>query len=68
MRSSSLPVVKKEFEEKNELINPIDRVEPVDAPIDMAVCRKRLRWAQQTLQDVEGYEAPHGTYRESKRP
>ena len=34
----------------------------------MAVSQKRTIWAQQALQDVEGHEAPHGTYRESKRP
>ena len=34
----------------------------------MAVRWKRPRWAQQTLQDAEGHKAPHGTFRESKRP
>ena len=52
----------------NKPIGSIDPVEPDDAPIDMAVSRKRPRWAQQTLQDAEGHEAPHGTFRESKRP
>ena len=46
MRSSPSPEVKKESEEKNELIDPIDPVEPVDAPTDMAVSRKRPRLAQ----------------------
>ena len=52
----------------NKPISPIDPVEPDDAPTDMAVSRKRPRWAQQTLQDAEGHEAPHGTFRKSKRP
>ena len=34
----------------------------------MIVSRKRPRWAQQTLQDAKGHEAPHGTFRESKKP
>ena len=34
----------------------------------MAVSQKRPRWAQETLQDVEGHETPHGTSREIKRP
>ena len=67
MRSSPPPVVQREFP-KEELIDSIDPVEPVDAPTDMAVSRKRPRWAQQTLQDAEGHKAPHGIYRESKRP
>ena len=37
MRSSSPPDVKRDSEEKNELIDPIDLVEPVDAPTDIAV-------------------------------
>ena len=37
MRSSSPPEVMRESEEKNEPIDPIDLVEPVDAPTDMAV-------------------------------
>ena len=52
----------------NKPISPIDPVEPDDAPTDITISRKRPRWAQQTLQDVEGHEAPHGTFRESKRP
>ena len=52
MRSSPPPEVKRESEEKNELIDPIDPVEPVDAPTDIAVSLKRPRWAQQTLQDA----------------
>ena len=52
----------------NEPIDPIDLVEPVDAPTDMAGSRKRPRWAQQTLQDVEGNKAPHRIHQEIKRP
>ena len=68
MRSSLPSEVQREFEEKNEPIDPIDPVEPVDAPTDMAVSRKRPRWAQETLQDDEGHKAPHEIHRESKRP
>ena len=68
MRSSPPLVVKREFEEKNQPINPIDPVKPVNAPSYMIVSRKRPRWAQETLEDAEGHEAPHDTYRESKRP
>ena len=68
MRSYPPPKVKRESEERNEPISPIDPIEPDDAPTDMVVSRKRPRWAQQTLQDAEGHEAPHGIHRESKRP
>ena len=53
---------------KDEPIDPIDPVELDDAPTDMEVSQKRPRWAQQTLHDVEGHEAPRGIHRESKRP
>ena len=46
MRSSPPPEIKRESEENNELIDPID---PVDAPIDMAVSWKRSRWEKHTL-------------------
>ena len=39
-------------------INPIDLVEPDDAPIDMTPSRKRPRWAQHILQNAEGHETP----------
>ena len=68
MRSSPPTKLKSLSEEQNEPINSIDPVEPVDAPTDMAVSRKRPRWAQQTLQDVEGHKAPHGIHQESKIP
>ena len=67
MRSSP-PLVQNKLVERDEPIDPIDPVATVDIPQDMAVSRKRPRWAQQTLQDGEGHEAPHGTFRESKRP
>ena len=68
MRSYPPLEIKREYEERNKLIGPIDPVEPDDAPTDMAVSRKRPRWAQQTLQDANGHKAPHGIHRESKRP
>ena len=37
MRSSSPPNIKRESEERNQLIGPIDPVDPDDAPTDMAV-------------------------------
>ena len=52
MRSSPPPNIKREFEEMNKLISPIDLVEPDDAPTDMAVSRKRPRWARQILQKL----------------
>ena len=58
MRSSP-PPVQNDLAEKDEPINPIDPVTTVDIPKDMAVSWKRPRWAQQTLQDAEGHEAPH---------
>ena len=61
MRSSPSPV-QKELARKDETIDPIDLVATVDIPEDMTVGRKRPRWAQHTLQDVEGHEAPHGTF------
>ena len=44
----------------NKPISSIDPVEPDDAPIDMAVSRKRSRWAQQILWNAEEHETPHG--------
>ena len=32
-------------------------------PQDMAVSRKRPRWARKILQNAEEHEAPHGAYR-----
>ena len=37
MRSSPPPEIKREYEESNEPIGPIDPVETDDAPIDMEV-------------------------------
>ena len=62
MRSSPPPEMKREFEERNESISPIDPVEPNDAPTDMAVSRKRPKWARQILQNAEEHETPHGAY------
>jgi hypothetical protein len=52
-------------------IDPIDFVDPValvDVLIDIVVGQKRPTWTRQTLQEVERHVAPHGTFRESKRP
>ena len=43
MRSSPPLEIKREYEERNKLIRPIDPVEPDNAPTDMAVSRKRPR-------------------------
>jgi hypothetical protein len=51
-----------------EPIDPIDLVAPVNVSRDIAVGRKILAWAHQTLQEAEGHATPHGTFRESKRP
>ena len=67
MRSSS-SLVQNKLAGKDEPINPIDPVMTIDILEDVSIGRKRRRWAQQTLQDVEGHEAPHGCFRESKRP
>ena len=45
MRSSPPLEVKRESEDRNELISPIDPVKPDDAPTDMGVSRKRSKWA-----------------------
>ena len=44
----------------NKPISSIDPVEPDDAPTDMAISRKRPRWAQQILQNAKEHETPHG--------
>ena len=59
---SSPPPVQNELLEKDEPIDPINPVVTIDIPKDMAVSRKRPKWAQHTLQDAEGHEAPHGTF------
>jgi hypothetical protein len=40
----------------------------LDLTRDVAITRKRPTWLCDTLQDVEGHETPHGTFRERKRP
>ena len=67
-RRSSSPPIQDELEKKDEPTNSIDPVTTVDIPKDMAVSRKIPKWEQQTLQDAERYEAPHGSLRERKRP
>ena len=67
MRSFPCPEIKREYEERDP-ISPIDQVEPINSPIDIPVIRIIPRWAQQTLQDVEAHQAPHGIHRERKRP
>jgi hypothetical protein len=62
------PAVQKETIEPIDPIDPVDSVAPVDVPRDIAAGRKRLAWAHQTLQEAEGHAAPHGTFRERKRP
>ena len=52
MRSSLPPNIKKEFEEMNKTISPIDPFEPDYAPKDMGVSWKRPRWARQILQKL----------------
>ena len=43
----------------NKSISSVDPVKQDDAPTDMAVSRKRPRWAQQILHDAEEHETPH---------
>ena len=47
----------------NKPTSPIDPVELDEFPTDMAVNRKRPKWARQILQNVEHHEALHGVYR-----
>ena len=61
IRSSPSPI-QNALARKDEPIDPIDLVATVDIPEDITVSRKRPRWVQQTLQDAEGHEAPHGTF------
>ena len=49
-------------------IDPIDHVAPVNVSRDISVGQKILAWDHQTLQEAEGHVAPHGTFRERKRP
>jgi hypothetical protein len=49
-------------------IDIIDPVAPVDVPRDIAVGQKRPTWSCQTLQEVEGYANPRGTFQVRKRP
>ena len=60
MRSSPPPEFKREIEERNKPIGPIDLVELDDAPSYMAVIRKRARWAQQILQNAKEHETLYG--------
>ena len=61
MRSSPSPV-QNELVGKDEPIDPIDPVTTIDIPEDMTINQKRHKWEQQTLQDAEGHESPHGTF------
>ena len=58
----SPPQAQREITQKNEPIDTIDPVETTDDPRDIAITYKRPRWVQQTLQDAEEHEAPHGTF------
>jgi hypothetical protein len=49
-------------------IDPVDPIAPVDVPRDIVLVRKIPTWARRNLQEVEGYVAPHGTFRLSKIP
>ena len=64
MRSSPSPV-QNELAGKDEPIDPVMTVEILE---DVTIGLKRPIWEKQTLQDVEGHEAPCATFRESKRP
>jgi hypothetical protein len=39
-----------------------------ERPVDALINLKIPSWLQNTLQEVEGHEAPNGSFRESKRP
>ena len=47
--------------------DPIDPVEPVRRR-DVVVAKWRPAWLSDTLQEEEKHVAPHGTFRESRRP
>ena len=50
---------------QREIVDPIDLIDPI-APVNVSryivVGWKILAWARQTLQEVEGHTAPHGTF------
>ena len=48
--------------------DPSDPVAPVNVSKDIAVGRKILAWARQTLQEEEGHAAHRGTFRQTERP
>jgi hypothetical protein len=54
--------------QRKTIIDPIDVVDPVDVPRDIAVVHKSPAWARHTLQEAEGHATPRGTFRERKRP
>jgi hypothetical protein len=41
---------------------------PIDVPKDIVVGQKRPTWSHETPQEAERHAAPHGTFRERKRP
>ena len=62
------PIVQRETFEPIDPIDHVDLVAPVDVPRDIAVGRKRSAWACHTLEEEEGYAAPHGTFRKRNIP
>jgi hypothetical protein len=40
----------------------------VDGLRDVAVIKRKPAWLRNTLQEAEKHVAPHGTFRESKKP
>jgi hypothetical protein len=48
--------------QRETTIVPVNPVDLVDVPRDIAVGHKMPYWAQKTLQEVEGHAAPRGTF------
>jgi hypothetical protein len=68
IHSSPSAVQRETYISPDEPIAPVDPVAPSNIPRDIAIRHKRPTWARKTLQEAEGYKAPQGTTRESKRP
>lgn len=62
------PEIQREITEPDMSIDLIEPLDPTDVPKDIVVSRKRTLWAQKTMQEVERFSSPRGTFRESKRP
>lgn len=64
----STPDIHPSDAQREEPVDPVELVEPMDRPRDVAMAKRRPTWLRDTLQEAEKHAAPIGSFRESRRP